>query len=184
MPNEAAKIRDRIWSLLDGKTVLDLGCGDEKICPWAVGVDDGSEWGRQPAGPDVVTDVAPGNGSLVRALAERGHHGKFDVVFSSHVAEHLDAPIEDTLRHWMTFVKPGGLLILYLPEEGPIMGRYRYDPKDPGATNPAHRHSLSRTDFAEYVKAVPSAELVRLAPDIGPDRYSFLAVLKRKPFEG
>lgn len=40
--------------------------------------------------------------------------GPFDYIFSSHCLEHLPNPVA-ALEHWITRIRPGGVLFLYLP---------------------------------------------------------------------
>lgn len=168
--SEAAKIRERLEPCLRGKTVLDIGCGPEKVVPWALGVDDFSEC----AGiAEIRANVAPG-GDLEEKLAGR----TFDVVFSSHTLEHIRAPVAETLRHWLAFVQAGGRLALYLPDED----FYRFDPRRPEVKNPAHVHLLTMGGFMPEISAVPGLSIETAIHDIGPDRYSFLVVaLKSAP---
>jgi len=90
--------------------VLDLGCGITKnareMWPDAeyVGVDI-----NEAVEPDVVADV--------REIPE--DVGKFDTVYASHILEHLMRfEIVPTLRHWASFLKPGGQMIVVVPDLG------------------------------------------------------------------
>lgn len=172
---EASKILPRIIDLLKGKTVLDLGCGEEKIVPWAVGVDDGSEWDKLE--PEINASIAKNGGrkDLTLALLRTGNPTYFDVVFSSHVVEHCQAPIRDTLYYWLSFLKWDGLLILYLPDEN----HYIYDPNNPKARNPAHHHFLTPETFRWHLEQIPNLVIELFEPDIGDDRYSFLVVARK-----
>jgi len=69
---------------------IDVGCGRWPF-PGAIGVD-------LELGGDAMD--LPG--------------GEFDFVFSSHCLEHLINPIA-ALKHWITRIRPGGVLFLYLP---------------------------------------------------------------------
>lgn len=169
---ESMKIREAVLPWLRGKSVLDLGCGGQKIVPWAVGVDDHSEGSVRPLPcVDIEADVAPG-GNLAGLLAGR----QFEVLFSSHTLEHIRYPIRETLAHWLQFVAPGGRLILYLPDER----HYVYDPANPRAKSPFHAHYLTYETFVWHVDQIPDLELEVGRMDLGPDRYSFLVVARRK----
>ncbi len=47
---------------------------------------------------------------------DRFEDGSLDFVFSSHCLEHLK-PWQEALRLWITKLRPGGILFLYLPHE-------------------------------------------------------------------
>jgi predicted RNA methylase len=178
---EASKILPRIIDLLREKTVLDLGCGDEKVVPWAVGVDDGSEWEKDKVQPDVNACIGPNwnlrnpERSLQFALLKKGIPGTRDVVFSSHALEHIPKPIRDTLNYWLSFVNQNGHLILYLPDER----HYVYDHANRKARNPAHYHYLTPETFQWHLDQIPNIRVEQFEPDIGDDRYSFLVVIRK-----
>ena len=168
---ESNKIRDRVLCYLEGKEVLDLGCGDEKIVPWAVGVDSAEEHAKCPAAVDIQARVDPDSKDLLTRIGNR----QFDVVFSSHTLEHIRAPILETLNYWLLFVKSGGRMILYLPEEN----IYRYDPDHPKLRNPAHKHFLTQETFEYYLDQLFNVE-VELLTSLPLMLYSFLVVLKKR----
>ena len=166
---EASKIRDRVMKYMGTpKTtrVLDIGCGNDKIVPWAVGVDDGSESGNTVA---EVRKNAEGDFTLFNLCTP-----PFDVVFSSHALEHMKAPIVETLRRWILCVKPGGLLILYLPDER----KYVYDPMDLNRRNPSHEHYMDSDMFRWYLDQLDREFHMSVCEHYSFD-YSFLVVIKR-----
>jgi len=76
--------------------VLDVGAGGDLVCEWARGFD------REDGDANVVHQYFPAE--------------SFDAVHSSHCLEHmLDPPA--ALRSWWQLVKPGGFLILVVPDE-------------------------------------------------------------------
>jgi SAM-dependent methyltransferase len=76
--------------------VIDIGCGDDPVCPTA-----------EPF------DLAEGDANNVAALRPRN---SYDTVYSSHCLEHMkDAP--KALASWWELVKPGGHLIAVVPHE-------------------------------------------------------------------
>lgn len=173
---EASKILSRVLPMLREKTVLDLGCGEEKIVPWAVGVDDGSEWDK-PTAADVLAGIFPHlmNKSLTIALLKAGKEEKYDVVFSSHSLEHCPTPVRDTISYWTQFLKDDGLLVLYLPDEN----HYVYDPNNKKARNPAHYHYLTPDIVRWHIEQISNLKIEQFEPDIGEDRYSFLVVARK-----
>lgn len=76
--------------------VLDIGAGDDLVCPWAVCFDktDGDA-------NDMSTFFIPES---------------FDTVHSSHALEHMTDPVY-SLKTWWRLVKPGGYLVLVVPDE-------------------------------------------------------------------
>ncbi len=168
---ESEKVFRRILHLIEGKTVVDLGCGIKKIAPWAIGVDDESE-SKVFRESYVKARVDPAS----RELSSHFEPESFDVVFSSHTLEHIRNPILDTLRYWASFVKPGGRLVLYLPDED----RYRYDQNNPQAKNPGHAHLLTPVVFRMLLAQLEelSVEAFEEDPQIF-DHYSFLVVLRK-----
>lgn len=98
MGNEASKTRDT-WTpqfkqILAGNG-LDIGAGADPISPTAR-----------------VFDLQDGDaGRIDEFLSD-----SYDYVFSSHCLEHMSNP-PDALRRWWSLVRPGGHLILIVPEE-------------------------------------------------------------------
>ena len=94
---EVRKCRNRVVQYLHG-TVLDIGCGDEKIIPQAIGVD------LDPKA-DLRVDLSrPDALSLF-------NNDSVDVIFSSHFLEHI-IDYEGALRQFWRILKPNGMLIL------------------------------------------------------------------------
>jgi len=168
MMTEADKVKDRVYGQLKDKLVLDLGCGHHPIFPWAQGVDDTSE--SKILVPNIHRlSISPDKQDL-------NVFKNFDVVFSSHAIEHMKTPILDTLRYWLTCVKQGGLLVLYLPDER----RYRFNPADRKERNPGHHHYLTPEIFNWYLQQLP-IEVITLEDDADiHDHYSFLVIAKKK----
>lgn len=165
---EAEKIRPRIIEMLRDRRVLDLGCGRMPVVPWAHGVDDSSESKILEPGV-VIAKVDPESREL-------GYGPDWDVVFSSHAVEHMSSPIGRTLSYWLGFVRPGGHLVFYLPDER----RYRFDPENPRRRNPGHHHYLTPETFRWHLEQLPVDEItVEEDPHVF-DRYSFLAIARKR----
>ena len=147
--------------------VLDLGCGPEPVLPRAVGVNRGG------APPVRALDVD----ALSTDLADYFNGKQFDTVFSSHCLEHMYSPIAFTLKHWLQVVRPGGFMVLYLPDE-----RYYQFHANPFIRNPEHFHYLTMDTFEWYLIQLDNVRIVHLIPDVDTrhGRYSFLVVLEKK----
>jgi predicted SAM-dependent methyltransferase len=151
--------------LLDGD-LLDIGCGPEPVLPRALGVD--LKYGPIKASADASS------ADLVVDLQTRP---LFDAVFSSHCLEHLFSPVSVNLRHFLRFLKPGGFLVLYLPDER----YYRFDPENPWKPNPEHLHYMTMEGLEWHLHKLGGVEILHLAPDVDTrhGRYSFLAVVRK-----
>ncbi len=124
----------------DGKTFPDYlmhGNACQFIAPVAAhfcmgkGLDVGA--GDWPLDGAVPVDLK--NGGDAMTLPE----GAYDYVFSSHCLEHLSDPV-GALEHWLTRIKPGGVLFVYLPH--PDMTYWR------PSRNRKHLHSWWPKDMA------------------------------------
>ncbi len=150
---------------LDGD-LLDLGCGPEPVLPRAVGVN------RHGVFPVKDLDCDP----LSTDLAEHFKSRQFDCVFSSHALEHMYSPVPIVLKFWLCFVKPGGHLVLYLPDE-----RYYQFHANPAIRNPEHLHLLTMDTFEWYLQGLETATIEHVVPDVDVrhGRYSFMVVLRK-----
>lgn len=124
--------------------VIDIGCGPDLIVPHA-----------EPF------DVEHGDAQLIATLRPTG---AYDAVCSSHCLEHMrDVPA--ALAQWWSLVRPGGYLVLVVPDEDLYeQGGW------PSLFNPDHKatfrlHSSSSWspvsyDIAELAGALPNAEIL------------------------
>jgi len=76
--------------------VIDIGSGNAMVVPHA-----------EPF------DKQHGDANVIDELREAG---AYDAVHSSHSLEHMNDP-EDAIRRWWRLVKPGGHLVIVVPEE-------------------------------------------------------------------
>ena len=79
-----------------GGRVLDIGAGQDQVCDWAE-----------------IFDQQHGDANEIDRYFEPG---TFDTVHSSHSLEHMINP-EKVLSKWWSLVKPGGYLIIVVPDE-------------------------------------------------------------------
>lgn len=164
---ETSKIRFEVAPYTMG-SVLDVGCGIDKLWPHALGVDsqrDAALYGT-PVKPDIVVPDA-------RRMPIFGDEA-FDAVFSSHTLEHIEDH-RAALAEWWRLVRPGGHLVLYLPDKAayPNIG-------EPGA-NPDHRHDFAPQDLIDAMGEVaPDWSLVENQTRHEGREYSFLQVYRKE----
>jgi SAM-dependent methyltransferase len=93
-------------------------------------------------------DVEHGDAHYIAALADHS----FDFVYSSHLIEHLEDPAL-AVRNWWRILKPGGYLILYLPERD-LFERKRTLPSDISLDH-KHFFLLDRDDPPDTIGLIP-----------------------------
>jgi SAM-dependent methyltransferase len=173
--SEAAKVRDlpNVMKYITGQ-IIDIACGNEKITPEAVGVD-----GRDLPGVDIVTD------DLItlwdtQLYGERARN--YDTVFSSHFLEHVPDPYH-YIMSWQNCLKPGGHLVLYLPDGDHYNNR----------ENEEHMQDMKYAPFLFWFRRSFCGEgkdfrgnhfpkvfdLVEHGMDVGEQRYSFYIVSRK-----
>ena len=84
-----------ISDFLQGR-VIDIGAGEDPVCAWAE-----------------AFDVAEGDANKI---TRHRNAATYDAVHSSHCLEHMFDPF-DALQEWWALLKPGGVLIVVVPEE-------------------------------------------------------------------
>lgn len=165
--SEAAKFRELDAMKYVVGDVLDIGCGDDKIIPSAVGFD-----GRSLPGVDLVQDDPY---DLVSV-------DWMDTVFSSHFLEHL-ADQYAAIMEWSQCIRVGGHLVLYLPDGD------HYNNKE----NPEHMVDMKYEPFLFWFKRafcgegknykgehLPKLfELVDSGMDVRENCYSFWIAARR-----
>lgn len=145
---------------------LDLGCGPNKVWPHAIGVDNYTEtrlFGIQMK-PDVVCDVTK--------LDVFGS-ATMDFAYSSHVLEHIE-DYQSALREWWRVIKPGGYLILYLPDED------EYPKVGEEGANPDHKWNVNIDRVVDAMKGIGGWDLVRCEKRNQDREYSIFFVFKKR----
>ncbi|MGH8471427.1 MAG: class I SAM-dependent methyltransferase [Gammaproteobacteria bacterium] len=163
--NEAAKIKHLIVPYTRGR-VLDLGCGPYKAYPHFIGVDNGHH--AREFGWQFKPDIHIEDCSRLDIFRDES----VDAVFSSHLLEHIE-DYKAALKEWWRVIKPGGHLVLYLPDEDeyPRVG-------EPGA-NPDHKWNVNYDKVVDAMKAVGSWDLIEFEKRNGGDEYSLLFVFRK-----
>ena len=114
---EGMMIRDVIGDPKE-KVILDLGCGNNKTLPEAIGLDmipRDEVIGSLNGNPNSVADI---NADVSEPLPFQG--GSVDVIVARHVLEHLmDSTL--VLTQWKKVLKRGGRLIIAVPNNGRIL---------------------------------------------------------------
>jgi SAM-dependent methyltransferase len=123
---------------MDGKTVIDVGCGTDPVVPWA------RRW-----------DMADGDAQTLGSIED----SSVDTSYSSHCLEHMRDPHE-ALFNWWRIIKPGGHLIFAVPEEtlyeqGIV----------PSIFNPDHKHTFAiSTDHSWSPRSINVVDLLARLP--------------------
>jgi predicted SAM-dependent methyltransferase len=128
--SETQKIRPLVEKYCSG-LVLDIGCGNDKIVPHALGVDC-----RKLPTVDVVTTKLDMMSDVLPKKYLRS-----DCVYSSHCLENFGDD-KAALKHWASLVKLLGYLVLYLSD----------DRKYPNHLNPEHLHRYEHQTFLKWFK--------------------------------
>lgn len=103
-------------------SLLEVGCGNSSLLPYFAG-----EFGLQVTGLDYSPEGCRAARAILAVAGARGTIvqgdmfnppaellGQFDVVFSNGLVEHFD-PTEEALRALARFLKPGGLIVSFVP---------------------------------------------------------------------
>ena len=162
--SEMSSIRREARAYCRGK-VIDIGCGGDKVVPWAVGFDREVPYTNVPSGMvDVVGDARD-----MTMYAD----GEFDTVVSSHLLEDF-ADTERVLDEWLRILKPDGHLVLYLPNER----RYR---KHCDETGQEYNNAHTIEDMSlEYMLRLFETKPVSVVHTIDKHgSYSFFVVVRK-----
>ena len=154
--NETDKIRSRVIEYITGRLILDIGCGDNKIIPSAIGLD------MHPKA-DLQFDLSLQDPLLLF------NSSSVDVCYSSHFLEDL-YDYKSILKEMDRVVKDGGYIILYLPLFG------AYPAVGTEGANPSHKHNLIPEDI---LSKLPDYTVIVNEERTGTDEYSFLLVLQK-----
>lgn len=155
-PSETSKCRERLASYCTGYGA-DLGFGGDPIVAHAIRVDLPSPYTSVGAFP-----------VQLGGAAEDLHwfrDGALDFIYSSHLLEDYENTTE-VLAEWLRVIKPGGLLLIYCPDEQ----RFREHCRSTGQPyNSNHKlehfsldyvkHCLTKLEELDIVHELPRAEI-------------------------
>ena len=146
--NEASKTRKLLFpeetALLKGKGI-DIGCGNDPVTPDCQRFD--VEDGDANRITNHITDLE-----------------SYDFVFSAHCLEHMFHPAE-TITDWWKLVKPGGVMVVIVPDEDLYEQGYW-----PSLFNPDHKATFTlgkqnswspvSHNLIDFAKGLPNGELL------------------------
>lgn len=158
---EAQKIAPWAIPYLEGRG-FDIGCGDQRVVPWATGID-----------LNRSADIN-GDGRDLSQVADRS----LDFIFSSHFIEHV-ADYETALAEWWRCIKVGGHLVLYWPhpDHYPRIGQF--------GANADHKHDIAPDAMRAAMLRVSARtwngwDQVENETRAGSNEYSQFAVFRKR----
>ena len=141
--NQVAWVRDKALQYCKGKGV-DIGCEGHKLSPETIGVD----IVKHP-GVDVI--------STPEKMWDHFEFDELDYVFSSHCLEHIGA-WESAINIWVSLLKKGGILFLYLP----------FAEIAPGWSKkimPQHKHDFTPEQILSWIIGATTIRLLEFKVD-------------------
>lgn len=169
--SETFLARDRLKQYCEGNG-LDLGYGGDPIVPWAITVDLPKHYFT----PSWLGNPAPQN---LKGDARKLYwfvDCSMDYVYSSHLFEDFEPEeMKSVLREWLRVLKPGGYLVLYLPDQH----RYNEDCEKRGIRpNPNHKvDNFSLEFFKTFLVGLDNIKIVHENPIC--EVYSFEIVIQK-----
>ena len=153
MAHEASKFRVRwqregLWDrYINGKQILDIGCGPDPITPTARGWD---------------IENGDGDGQKLAGVPDES----YDVVYSSHFLEHCHDPLEALLQQWRV-LRPDGFLIFQVPDEdlyeqGCWPGKFNDDHKHTFTISKALTWSPASKSLVDLVQHLPGHKIISM----------------------
>lgn len=158
---------DAFTMLCEGRGI-DVGCGGNKTCPGAIGVD------LTPGGAAGVHGGQRGVTSGADVIASGDYmpmfgDGTLDYVIARHNLEHY----KDYLRaifEWRRVLRPGGLLGVAVPD---------HDSVDTIRLDPTHFHVFTKDSLTRIFSLIPGLRLITVSPLI--PRWSVMVIAQKPP---
>lgn len=146
--SEGTLIREKVQP--KGLKIVDIGCGNLKTFDDSIGVDIVKKG-------DIIAQIGGDSGSAADVQADVSkplpfEEASFDVGVARHVLEHMLDPI-DAMRNWLKIIKPGGKLVISLPNEYLI----RSIPM-----NPEHMHAWTPETFINFLNTVGGMKILEM----------------------
>ncbi|PKU24455.1 methyltransferase domain-containing protein [Telmatospirillum siberiense] len=141
--------------------VLDIGCGPDLVTPTAQPFD------REHGDANHILDYLPPQ--------------TFDCVHSSHCLEHME-DVRNALAQWWTLVKPGGHLVLVVPDEdlyeqGYWPSIFNNDHKASFRLDKKNSWSPVSYELRELLSNLPNAEIIEIKIQDNEYDYALLRIL-------
>lgn len=160
---EGQMIRDIVGETKK-KVILDLGCGNNKTMPEAIGLD-------MIRKDEVITSLNGNPTSSADVNADVSEplpfaNGSVDVVIARHVLEHLMDSVQ-VLTQWKTVLKRGGKLIIAVPNNGRILSV---------PMNYEHVHGWNPLSLRHLLESLGMKVVDQIDPNNG---VSFITVAKK-----
>lgn len=147
---------------------LDVGCGGNKTCPQAIGVDivTGGSTGHHggQAGVKSMADVTASGDHMPMF-----RNGEMDFVIARHNMEHYKDHVK-ALLEWIRVLKPGGLLAVGVPDHEWV---------DTINIDPTHRHVFTAESLNRLFGLLPGMNTLYVGGLI--PRWSLMAVAQKTP---
>jgi len=138
--SEASKCRERLKKFCIGNG-LDIGYGGDPIIPTAITLDLEKPYTKVGDHPQNLI----GDGRNLYWFKDNC----LDYIFSSHLLEDFSIDeMKSTLWEWIRVIKPGGFLVLYLPDEQAYR-KYCKENKKPRNSN--HKIDKFSLDFVKII---------------------------------
>jgi SAM-dependent methyltransferase len=146
----------RLWGDRQGKDVLDVGCGFATTSQFI------QRRGNRVVGIESNADAVAVARTRIAQVIESDlqtvpNLGKFDAIIFADVLEHLAWPV-GVLRKYAELLKPGGTIIVSLPNVGLwsvrlglLFGRFRY--QDSGVLDRTHLRFFTRRSAIEMLRS-------------------------------
>ncbi len=166
MGHESEKVKWELVPYTRGRG-LDIGCGPYKPFGHFRGIDNNKDeamFGIRATAADWIIPDACDLSDFASATQ--------DFVFSSHCLEHIEDH-KKALKEWWRVLKPGGYMILYLPEKSlyPNIGTK--------GANPDHKHDFTQAEITDALKEIGGWDLLRDELRDHGDEYSFFQCYKK-----
>lgn len=100
------------------------------------------------------------------------NHGKWDYIFSSHCLEHVMARWQEVIEYWLSCVRKGGTVFLYLPN----CSHQKYW----GLENKKHMHYLTPEILEDFLYHMPVGTITHYMVTKGYDLNSSFYVVITK----